>query len=53
MSGLVDVEDAGAAAVLLKAVPDLTPGNRKFALEGMLRTTARAGRSSMPSSRAQ
>jgi hypothetical protein len=43
VSGLVDVEDPGAVPVLLKAVPDLTPGNRKFALGGMLRTPSRAG----------
>ena len=42
VSGLVDVEDHGAAALLLKAMPDLTAGNRKFALEGLLRTPARA-----------
>jgi putative membrane-bound dehydrogenase-like protein len=42
VSGLVDVEDPAAAALLLKSVPDLTPGNRKFAIGGMLRTPARA-----------
>ena len=41
MSGLVDVEDPAAAALLLKSVPDLTAGNRKFALAGMLRAPAR------------
>lgn len=43
VSGLVDVEDAAAAALLLKCAPDLTPGNRKFAIGGMLRTPPRAG----------
>ena len=42
VSGLVDVEDPAAVALLLKSVPDLTPGNRKFAIGGMLRTPARA-----------
>jgi hypothetical protein len=42
VSGLVDVEDAGAAAVLVKALPDLTAGNRNFALAGLVRTPARA-----------
>jgi hypothetical protein len=43
VSGLVDVEDVGAVDMLLKSMPDLTAGNRKFALEGLLRTPARAG----------
>jgi hypothetical protein len=42
VSGLVDVEDPAAAALLLKSLPDLTPGNRNFALGGMLRTPSRA-----------
>jgi putative heme-binding domain-containing protein len=42
VSGLVDVEDAGATAVLIKALPDLTAGNRSFALAGLVRTPARA-----------
>ena len=42
VSGLVDVEVVGADAVLVNALPDLTPGNRKFAIGGLLRTSARA-----------
>ena len=42
VSGLVDVDDAGATAVLVKALPDLTAGNRKFAIAGLLRTPERA-----------
>ncbi len=42
VSGLVDVEDAGATAVLVGALPDLTAGNRKLALAGLLQTPARA-----------
>ncbi|MCI0705590.1 MAG: c-type cytochrome [Planctomycetia bacterium] len=42
VSGLVDVEDAGATTLLVKALPDLTAGNRKFAIAGLLRTPARA-----------
>jgi putative membrane-bound dehydrogenase-like protein len=42
VSGLVDVDDPGAAGLLLKSMPDLTAGNRKFALAGLLRTPARA-----------
>ncbi|MBN9122190.1 MAG: neutral/alkaline non-lysosomal ceramidase N-terminal domain-containing protein [Planctomycetes bacterium] len=41
VSGLVDVEGAGSAALLVAALPDLTPGNRNFALAGLLRTPAR------------
>jgi putative membrane-bound dehydrogenase-like protein len=41
VSGLADVEEAGATAVLVKALPDLTAGNRKFAVAGLLRTPAR------------
>src|SRR5262249_13224972 len=42
VSGLVDVEDTGADAILVMGLPDLTTGNRKFAIEGLLRTPARA-----------
>jgi putative membrane-bound dehydrogenase-like protein len=42
VSGLVDVEGAGATALLVKSLPDLTPGNRAFALAGLVRTPARA-----------
>jgi putative heme-binding domain-containing protein len=41
VSGLVDVEDAGATALLVKALPDLTAGNRKFAVAGLVRAPAR------------
>jgi hypothetical protein len=41
VSGLVDVEDPGATALLVKALPDLTAGNRGFAVAGLLRTPAR------------
>jgi hypothetical protein len=41
VSGLVDVEDPAAAALLAKSLTDLTPGNRKFALAGLLRTPGR------------
>jgi hypothetical protein len=41
VSGLVDAEDAGATAALVKALPDLTAGNRKLALAGLLQTPAR------------
>ena len=42
VSGLVDVEEGGATAHLVKALPDLTLENRQLALAGLLRTTARA-----------
>ena len=42
VSGLVDVDHPDAAKHLLKALPDLTPENRGFAVGGMLRTVARA-----------
>ena len=42
MSGLLDVEDPGATELLVKALPDLTPGNRKLALAGLLQPPARA-----------
>ncbi|HVL15114.1 MAG TPA: hypothetical protein VM529_21260, partial [Gemmata sp.] len=41
VSGLVDVGDAGATALLVKALPDLTAGNRQFAVAGLVRTPAR------------
>lgn len=41
VSGLVDVEDAGATALLVKALPDLTAGNRAFALSGLMQNAAR------------
>jgi len=41
VSGLVDVDDPAAIALLLKSMPDLTAGNRKFALAGLLRTKGR------------
>ena len=42
VSGLVDVEEPAATALLVKALPDLTAGNRKLAVAGLLRTPARA-----------
>jgi len=42
VSGLVDVEEAGATALLVKALPDLGPKNRALALAGLQRTPARA-----------
>jgi hypothetical protein len=42
VSGLADVERPEAAALLLKALPDLADGNRKLAVAGMLRTAERA-----------
>lgn len=41
VSGLVDVDHPQAVATLIKALPDLTPGNRDLALLGLLRTDAR------------
>jgi hypothetical protein len=41
VSGLVDVEHAEAAALLVKALPELTPGNRNLAVAGLLRTPER------------
>jgi hypothetical protein len=41
VSGLVDVEHADAAGLLVKALPGLTPGNRAFAVAGLLRTPGR------------
>jgi putative membrane-bound dehydrogenase-like protein len=43
VSGLVDVEEAEAAELLVKSLPDLTAGNRKFAIGGLLRTPDRIG----------
>lgn len=43
VSGLVDVTDPEAATVLAAALPDLTQGNRNFALAGLLRTPERIG----------
>ncbi len=42
VSGLVDVEDAGATSLLVKSLPDLTAGNRAFALAGLVQNAARA-----------
>ena len=42
VSGLVDVDDSGASARLIKALPDLAAGNRAFAVAGLLRTPPRA-----------
>ncbi len=42
VSGLADVDRAEAAALLVKALPDLTAGNRRLAVAGLLRTPARA-----------
>ncbi len=42
VSGLVDAEDTGATVLLVKALPDLSAGNRNFALAGLLRTPAAA-----------
>jgi putative membrane-bound dehydrogenase-like protein len=42
VSGLADVERPEAAALLLKALPDLTADNRKLALTGLLRTADRS-----------
>jgi putative membrane-bound dehydrogenase-like protein len=42
VSGLADVEQPEAAELLLKAMPDLTEGNRKLAVAGLLRTADRA-----------
>jgi hypothetical protein len=42
VSGLVDVDRAEAAALLVKALSDLTAGNRKLAIAGLLRTPPRA-----------
>jgi hypothetical protein len=43
VSGLVDVTDPEAAAVLAAALPALTEGNRTFAVAGLLRTPERIG----------
>jgi putative membrane-bound dehydrogenase-like protein len=42
VSGLADVDSPAAAALLLKALPDLSAGNRKLAVAGLTRTPARA-----------
>ncbi|VTR95429.1 membrane-bound dehydrogenase : Uncharacterized protein OS=Planctomyces maris DSM 8797 GN=PM8797T_16413 PE=4 SV=1: Ceramidase_alk: Cytochrom_C [Gemmata massiliana] len=42
VSGLVDVDRAEATALLVRALPNLTAGNRKLAIAGLLRTPARA-----------
>jgi hypothetical protein len=42
VSGLADVNRPEAAALLLKALPDLTAGNRTLAVAGLLRTPERA-----------
>jgi hypothetical protein len=42
VSGLADVEHDGATAALVGALSDLTEGNRKLAVAGLLRTPARA-----------
>jgi hypothetical protein len=42
VSGLVDVEHAGATTALVKSLPDLADGNRKLAIAGLLRTVERA-----------
>jgi putative membrane-bound dehydrogenase-like protein len=42
VSGLVDGTDPGASALLVKALPDLTVGNRAFAIAGLLQTPTRA-----------
>lgn len=41
VSGLVDVENSAATAHLVKALPDLTAVNRKFALAGLLQSPVR------------
>jgi putative membrane-bound dehydrogenase-like protein len=42
VSGLVDVENREATELLVKALPDLTAGNRKLAVAGLHRTPERA-----------
>jgi hypothetical protein len=42
VSGIADVDSPHATAALLKALPDLTPQNREFALDALLRDDARA-----------
>ena len=42
VSGLSDVERPEVGPVLVKALPDLTAGNRKRAVAGLLRTADRA-----------
>jgi len=41
VSGLVDIPDPPATAVLLDALPNLKPRNRDLALDGLLRSEAR------------
>jgi hypothetical protein len=41
VSGTVDVEQPDAAVLLIKALPDLTAGNRALAVAGLLRTPGR------------
>ena len=41
VSGLVDAEDPGATGLLVRSLSDLTEGNRKIAVAGLLRTPAR------------
>ena len=41
VSGLVDVPDPPATAALIAALPHLTEGNRKLAIEGLLRSQDR------------
>jgi putative heme-binding domain-containing protein len=42
VSGLVDVEKPEVTDLLVKALPDLTAGNRKLAVAGLLRTPERS-----------
>jgi hypothetical protein len=42
VSGFVDVGRKEVGPLLVKALPDLTDGNRKLAVAGLLRTTDRA-----------
>lgn len=41
VSGLVDADDAAVGELLTKSLPDLTENNRKLAVEGLRRTSAR------------
>jgi hypothetical protein len=43
VSGLGDVKHAAATEALIAALPNLTEGNRKLAIEALLRDDARMG----------
>ncbi len=42
ISGLVDIDDPKATVLLVNALTELSTGNRKLTIAGLLRTTARA-----------